>query len=129
MRLDVIECLRKSLIKLKSIHIQQTNPESGICYILQEIISNSEFPEYSLTMGGFLIEHCFYSWEHFSGHTAYPVPHPTQLPKDAFKQAAVHETMWEGEYGELRKNLLNHCIKCCEDKIQELKQNHENIPS
>lgn len=49
-------------------------------------------------------------WEHFSGDVTYPVPDPDGVfnSQDIFEDIDVN--MWEGEYGALRKDLLNFMI-------------------
>jgi len=49
------------------------------------------------------------SWPKFSGNTIYPVPStlPHQHPAKAF---GFTSDMWNGAYGELRKELLQHII-------------------
>jgi len=49
------------------------------------------------------------SWPKFSGNSIYPVPSliSRQCPSQAFKYAI---DMWNGAYGELRKELLQHII-------------------
>lgn len=51
----------------------------------------------------------FKTWPKYSGNSDYPVP---SLYKDlsAEQQYGIAFNMWAGAYGELRVELLNHCI-------------------
>ena len=51
----------------------------------------------------------FETWHKYSGDSDYPVP---SLCKDWSAEVQYYraEDMWAGEYGELRIELLNHCI-------------------
>lgn len=51
----------------------------------------------------------FRTWPKFSGEKDYPVP--ATGPCTAKEQYIARESMWEGPYGDLRKELLTHCIK------------------
>lgn len=65
--------------------------------------------------GGFLktINPIFQEWASYSGDILYPVPSPTPLrtPGEAFQFA---DDCWIRRYGDLRMDLLNHCIKTLE---------------
>lgn len=57
----------------------------------------------------------FRAWPKFSGDIDFPVPGGCR----EYSRARINKTMWEGDYGELRMELLNFCI----EKLQtELKQ-------
>lgn len=51
-----------------------------------------------------LFKHLSRFWPHFSGDPYFPVPCPDRSldPKEAYES----ENRWEGEYGALRRNLL-----------------------
>ena len=51
----------------------------------------------------------FETWPKYSGDVDYPVPSPSK-DWSAAKQYGMVADMWAGEYGELRLELLNHCI-------------------
>lgn len=51
----------------------------------------------------------FKTWPKYSGNPGYPVP----CPDNDFSAGEIYyitAVMWEGAYGELRVELLNHCI-------------------
>lgn len=50
----------------------------------------------------------FKSWPQFSGNPTYPVPGPGGLGAAwAYKHII---DVWKGEYGDMRRELLDHCI-------------------
>lgn len=65
--------------------------------------------------GGFYqtIKPIFKEWASYSGDIVYPVPSPKPgwTPRKAF---CIVDDLWVGEYGNLRMDLLNHCIKTLE---------------
>ena len=52
----------------------------------------------------------FKTWPKYSGDPDYPVPCPVNdfSAQEAYNLAGG---MWDGKYGELRVQLLNHCIQ------------------
>lgn len=58
----------------------------------------------------------FMSWPHYSGHPHYPVPGPEDAP-DPYC-AFFTRPKWEGEYGAMRRELLDHCIAVLENLTQ-----------
>jgi len=61
------------------------------------------------TLDAFPWEDVVRSWPKFSGSSIYPIPSPIpqQPPAEAYDYAV---DMWDGPYGELRKELLQHII-------------------
>ena len=51
----------------------------------------------------------FKTWPKYSGDIDYPVPSPYK-DLSAATQYGMAMDMWEGAYGELRIELLDHCI-------------------
>lgn len=57
----------------------------------------------------------FMSWPKFSGVPAYPVPYPDcESATYAYNATAM---LWEGAYGDLRRELLDHCINELEKEL------------
>lgn len=59
------------------------------------------------------LESLFVKWPKYSGIPSYPVPSVTLglTALDQFDTVALdRSSFWEGEYGELRKELLEFCI-------------------
>lgn len=53
----------------------------------------------------------FRRWPLFSGSAAFPVPHPTMTPYEAFLDATDMGAMWaDNEYGNNRRALLQYLI-------------------
>jgi len=50
-------------------------------------------------------------WSKHSGDLHYPVPHPEHTPTAGFDSASSNGLMWDGEYGELCRELLQFCIE------------------
>lgn len=55
----------------------------------------------------------FVSWQYYSGDLIYPVPSPQagMCPSRKYKNT---DDVWVDDYGDLRMDLLNHCIKTLE---------------
>lgn len=56
----------------------------------------------------------FQEWPHYSGDVDYPVRDPNKAGADAaaalFGEAFKRGSLWEGEYGDLRLDLLEHML-------------------
>ena len=105
------------LIEIKEAVDSGTPPSCGLCECVYNLsgnndIINSRWDRYSIL--------CFKDWKHFNGSTTYPVPDPNNLEPDnaygtnfsIFNDTHQNDrAFWVGEYGELRKDLLNHCIE------------------
>ena len=60
----------------------------------------------------------FETWEHFSGSDTYPIPSPDRRTHAAteFNQSRGRDAMYgDNPYGNLRKDLLEHCINYLEN--------------
>ena len=92
-----------SLTLLKALRrLRDDGPEdtwAGIC-------GNLPYPVHSDHIER--LDALFKSWPKFSGDSAFPVPGVDGMtPLCAF---AYIPNCWEGEYGALRRELLDHCI-------------------
>ena len=67
------------------------------------------------TYGHFELRRLFRLWPKYSGDIVYPVPGG----HEAFWSAVRYETTWSGEYGKLRKELLNFMIEQLEKELAE----------
>lgn len=56
----------------------------------------------------------FKSWEKFSGNAHYPVP--STVGADPFLAFHLTDNKWIGEYGNLRRELLDHMIAYFQNK-------------
>lgn len=55
--------------------------------------------------------HWFGDWPKRSGNASFPVPSPCGKPIAAFYRCFEDKTMWAGEYGDNRKELLAYLLK------------------
>ena len=78
---------------------------AGICWLLDD------------TANVHMRQALFASWGHNSGSLVWPVQSPNKqlAPSDAFE----HLPKWRGEYGRLRKQLLQHCIDSLKEEIEK----------
>lgn len=76
---------------------------TGICWLLEDCACTD------------IRQELFASWERNSGSLLFPVPSTKSSydPADAFE----HLPKWRGEYGSLRKQLLQHCIDSLKEEI------------
>jgi hypothetical protein len=63
-----------------------------------------------------LLHELFETWPKFSGDIEYPIPYldGEMTPRQAYKNI---ENLWKGPYGDLRKELLDHCINELEGEL------------
>lgn len=59
------------------------------------------------------------TWPKFSGDLGYPVPAPFGVAKSGYQAyySYSEDSMWEGDYGALRKELLNYAISALEKEL------------
>ena len=105
---DVKIALLKALIKTKA---APTNV--GICGNVSKNIQT-----HWIGYGDYLTS-LFMSWPKFSGTSSYPVPYPDCESDCESATYAYNATtmMWEGAYGDLRRELLDHCINELEKEL------------
>ena len=60
-------------------------------------------------------KHLFERLDEFSGYHAFPVPHPTLKPPEAFCRS-TSKSLWEGEYGASRRRLAGFLVEQLEGK-------------
>lgn len=102
--------LLKALIKTKD----SPRPTWGICQNVDRNIL--------IDLGGYAncLTELFKSWPKYSGNPSYPVPLPGyEYPDNAYNDI---DMLWEGAYGDLRRELLDHCIS---ELKKELKNDAE----
>jgi hypothetical protein len=84
----------------------QHKPYLAICHNLTHVLDE---PSYHL------VGKYSKSWKYYSGNYSFPVPGPNgESGVDAFKS---QWNLWTGEYGELRKELLDHLIHASRETI------------
>jgi hypothetical protein len=91
-------------IAIKNSWVGTTDENDGICLNIAKY-GHDDIHQY------------FTTWEHYSGEIEFPVPSTIEgvSPEAIYMQS---NSVWEGEYGELRKDLLDHIIN---ELIKELK--------
>lgn len=109
-----IHKLKQDLLNaLLQIQDKPIDKSAGICYNVEKSMGYDSREDRFKTEN--ILEGLFKSWPLFSGSIVYPVPDPDGFdPGCAFMEAS-DEDMWEGAYGNLRKELLQHCI----DELQK----------
>lgn len=61
------------------------------------------------------------TWEHYSGSYVHPVPGVRGMsPREAYSHHVQTRTLWEGEYGKLRKDLLDYQIAWVKSQISRM---------
>jgi hypothetical protein len=103
------EAAKEHLLKaLKS--IRQGFGDGGICYQVRKFVA-PEMPYSELALDAVcLLERTMLHWPKHSGDTLYPVPNPRKLlkgsPYGTFRYHCERGTLWDGAYGQKRKELL-----------------------
>lgn len=89
--------------------------QEGICENVRCVGASSISPMPSLWV----------HWPKYSGHVAYPVPAPPDKDQRVWLSGSYYMAvnagggdMWAGEYGELRKELLNWLIDTIEEHLE-----------
>ena len=68
-----------------------------------------------------ILKQAFYTWPKFSGDVQFPINDPCN--EISANHAYVYLPKWEGEYGELRWELLDHVIDFLKKEIEKCNQN------
>ena len=63
-----------------------------------------------------ILKQAFYTWPKFSGDVQFPINDPYN--EISAHNAYVQLPKWEGEYGALRFELLDHIINCLKKEIK-----------
>lgn len=87
----------------------------GLCLLT---LNNDIIDEEDLGEAEDLLEISIEKWSKFSGNRVFPVPSPPRYELDEADAYFAAENMWEGEYGALRIELLDHCIAYFEERVQ-----------
>ena len=95
---------------LEKVNSEGFYADRGICGLLEcELDPELDNNKIWQTVHATLVPY-FISWPQYSGHKCYPVPSASiyMNNEEAFY---LTENLWEGEYGALRLDLLNHIIE------------------
>lgn len=123
--------LLKALYKIRDAQTHLANYENrqSICNQLVDVYEPQLPPERrkpQLTAVLKTLEELWKTWEHYSGDETFPVPVPKFLdrviqsyfsvdPKTAARESYSYLPKWEGEYGRLRRELLDFLIAKLEE--------------
>ena len=88
--------------------------EYGICGNLSDKVYD-EVPEECYDPRQ-ILKQAFYTWPKFSGDVQFPINDPYN--EVSAHNAYVQLPKWEGEYGALRFELLDHIINCLKKEIK-----------
>ena len=101
------------LSTLKTIRDGIKSPGMSICGLVDYRVHNVHKGSI-----GILFSRIWVNWPKFSGSIRYPVPSPNGRPPSEEYYWAQGGTMWEGEYGKLRLELLDFLIEELEKQLQ-----------
>ena len=111
----------KSVAVKEAIESLETWAVSGAPFTNVGVCANLAFNIECVDIDWYFVVGCAArSWPHYSGNSAYPVPLHSRLPKEAFEE----EALWEGVYGELRRNLCKHIA----NYLKEGPNTHMGLP-
>ena len=90
----------------------------GICPLVQRIMEREGGMEPN-SFGSVqkMLKEIFREWDCHSGDDLYPVPGAPKSAYSSYILACEFGNMWQGPYGELRRNLLNFTIDYLERRI------------
>ena len=90
----------------------------GICPIVQRIMEREGGMEPN-SFGSVqkMLKEIFREWDCHSGDDLYPVPGDRESAYTSYILAYEFGNMWQGPYGELRRNLLNFTIAYLERRL------------
>ena len=91
------------------------NAEYGICTNLSNKV-DSQVEELGRYNSWKILKKAFYTWPKFSGDMNFPIKDPHEI-EEAYM---VYDQLpkWIGEYGELRRELLDHVIDFLKKEIE-----------
>lgn len=92
----------------------------GICPIVQRIMDREGGMEPN-SFGSVqkMLKEIFREWDGYSGDDLYPVPGDQESAYTSYILAYEFRSMWQGPYGERRRNLLNFTIAYLEKRLEE----------
>lgn len=91
----------------------------GICNNLEDTLTHECHPDtrayYKDSPAHIWMRAVAKRWPKWSGDSVYPVPDSELLPDDAYQQ---YDEKWQGEYGDLRRELLDFLIEELENELR-----------
>ena len=88
----------------------------SICFMLQDLHHQQSNTSYNWTGLANYVKELIAEWPEYSGYASYPIrpaPHITTYADESggFWEASRSKTLWLGEYGAARQNLLDFLIE------------------
>ena len=89
-------------------------PQCGICLNFHFLLGDSPGSETILTEFRRFYRIYVVGWPEFSGDVQYPVPSLKEdyTPEEYY---GLLDDVWEGDYGDSRRRLLNYLIECAKN--------------
>jgi len=140
--MNQVELILQSAIILKdqvdNNLIHKSEVETGICGLLS-MIAISKFQQDTSTRK---LKEYFITWDKYSGNESYPVPYVGEIYRSKLTRANIDyianvvdtginspeycaklayvicDNVWIGEYGTLRRELLDHIIKSAKQGLE-----------
>jgi hypothetical protein len=118
----LLQALLSTLTDLKTRPLSYT----GICggvksryldYVPKDVVITLERGDLMLEYTTQKMRELFLTWPPYSGDYVYPVPATScNTPSEQYKET---DKKWEGQYGDLRKDLLEHLIRGVQAELIE----------
>lgn len=90
---------------------EQTDERCGICdNLISELVDSCYIGHDRACFLACKVTPIFERWDKFSGDIAFPVPAPCPSSATPLQAYLRNRNKWEGEYGDLRYELLNFTI-------------------
>ena len=98
------------------LQMQNSNKYDSICLMLQDLHYHQFNTDYSWPDLSDYVEELAAEWPEYSGFPSYPIrpaPYSTACEdvREGFWAARRNKTLWLGEYGAARQNLLDFLIE------------------
>ena len=103
--------LHQLLLQLQDLH-----KYDSICFMLQDLHNRQSNTGYNFSGLPRYVEELVAEWPEYSGYASYPIrpaPHISAYVdvREGFWAARRTKTLWVGEYGAARQNLLDFLIE------------------
>ena len=98
------------------LQLQDSTKYDSICFMLHNLHSKQSNTDYNWSGLENYVEELVAEWPAYSGFPSYPIrpaPHITTYEDESggFWEARRSKTLWVGEYGAARQNLLDFLIE------------------
>lgn len=123
------------LIVLKKVKEKQISNE-GLCANIRENCKkvfashySNHIHEYRVLriLSEFYMDKAVQGWEFYSGYWTWPINHPIHSsPEKAYSDSRLFSTMYEGEYGRRRLELLDRMINLVQEDLKKIEADNES---